>query len=147
LITRTILREEYRSLSSSYCSFLHSPVACWSCYALLNSSTTYLMTVIMKPRPHFYYLNKHAHPQAHALARMCSTHRLLAIHLIFEVTPCSSCITVAMSAIPVTQNLRHYAQFSKEAPLQPSDKLLQNYPLNNKALSVVQSSKIPRFFS
>ena len=30
LITRTILGEEYRSLSSSFCSFLHSPVTSFS---------------------------------------------------------------------------------------------------------------------
>ena len=77
--------------------------------------------------------------------RMCRTQRFLAVHLIFEVTPSPPFTTVARSVIPVTQNLRHYKQFSKEVPRNTSHKLLQNYPLNNKARFILEASKIPCF--
>jgi len=78
--------------------------------------------------------------------RMCRTQRFLAVHLIFEVTPSPPPFTtVAPSVIPVTHNLRHYTQVNKEVPCNTSHKLLQNYPLNNKALFVLEYSKIPRF--
>ena len=96
----------------------------------------------MKICPQFYYPNTRANEQTHAQMRMCRTHRFLAVHLIFEVTPFPSFITVTPSVIPVTHNLRHYTQFSKEVPRVPSDKLLQNTPLNNKALSLLEASKL-----
>jgi hypothetical protein len=103
------------------------------------------MTVTMKTRPHFYYPNTRAKEQTHAHMRMCRKHRFLVVRLILEVTNFLSFTTLALSALSATHNLRHYTQLSKEAPLRPSDKLLQNYPLNNKALFVLQASKIPRF--
>jgi hypothetical protein len=98
----------------------------------------------MKTCHHFYYPNKRANEQTHAHMRMCRTHRFLDVRLIFEVT-LSSPTTATFPAIPVTHSLRHYRQFSKEVSRHPTDKLLQNYPLNNKAPSVLQASKIPHF--
>ena len=141
LITRTISGEDYRSLISSFCSFLHSPVTCWSCHTLLNSSTQYLITVTMKTCHHCYYPNTRANEQTQAHMRMCRTHRFLVVRLIFEVTPFLSFTTVALPAIPVTHSPRHYRQFNKEVSRHPSDNALQNYPLSNKAPSVLQASK------
>jgi hypothetical protein len=60
LITQTILGEEYRSLSSSWCSFLHSPVT-WS-YLGPNILLSTLFSNTLSLRSSLNLIDQVSHP-------------------------------------------------------------------------------------
>ena len=96
LITRTIVGEQYRSLSSSLCSFLHSPVNLVTLFAktlCLGSSlnATY--------HPRFLYNVSSYQYHSHSLAYVLSSHKWLRhSHVMAQSAAYSNSIISSLSA-------------------------------------------------